>query len=95
MKGFVMGARAAAALAGLSTQEAGARFLPQQIETPSLVEDAQCVVRRIRTVRPNGRVIYRTVRRCGPRFGPRCRTIRERVVRPNGRVIHRTIRRCR
>jgi hypothetical protein len=50
-------------------------------------------------VRPNGRVVYRTVRDCGVRPGwgrvDRCRTVRERVVRPNGRVVYRDIRRCR
>jgi hypothetical protein len=53
----------------------------------------------VRTVRPNGRVVYRTVRNCGigpgPRWRDRCRTVRERVVRPNGRVVYREIRRCR
>lgn len=103
MKRLFMGAIvAAAALAGLPSQEASARFSPQGVDAPVLVEEAQCVVRRIRTVRPNGRVVYRTVRRCGPgvgrRFGPRferCRVERQRVVRPNGRVIFRTVRRCR
>ncbi|HZH51696.1 MAG TPA: hypothetical protein VEZ16_07420 [Microvirga sp.] len=83
----------------LSAPEAQARFNAAQLDAPSLVEDAQCVTRRIRTVRPNGRVIYRTVTDCGvrarPRWRDRCRTIRERVVRPNGRVVYREIRRCR
>jgi hypothetical protein len=99
MRHLLMGAIVgAAAFAGLSMNEASARFSPQGIDAPVLVEEAQCVTRRVRTVRPNGRVIYRTVRRCGPRFDrrvDRCRTIRERVVRPNGRVVYRTIRRCR
>ncbi len=63
--------------------EAQARFSPQRIEAPSLVDNVACVTRRVRTVRPNGRVVYRTVRQCG---GPawqrpvqRCRTVRERV----------------
>lgn len=86
--------------AALPGGEAKAIGVPQQIEGSSLVEQAQCRVERIRTVRPNGRVVYRTVRRCSPRVyrGPRyerCRTIRERVVRPNGSVVYRTIRRCR
>jgi hypothetical protein len=99
MKRLFMGAIVAvAAFAGLSTGEADARFSPQGIDTPTLIEDAQCVVRRIRTVRPNGRVVFRTVRRCGPRVGRgvrRCRVERQRVVRPNGRVVFRTVRRCR
>jgi hypothetical protein len=78
--------------------EAQARFNASQVEAPSLVENARCVIRRVRTVRPNGRVVYRTVRRCGvrarPRWDNRCRIVRERVIRPNGRVIYRNIRRC-
>jgi len=80
--------------------EAQARFNGAQVQAPSLVEDVACVTRRVRTVRPNGRVVYRTVRQCGVRpgwhhrAGP-CRMIRERVVRPNGSVVYRTIRRCR
>lgn len=81
-------------------QEAQARFSPERIQAPSLVDNVACVTRRIRTVRPNGRVVYRTVRRCGvpawqQRRVDRCRTIRERIVRPNGNVVYRTIRRCR
>ena len=76
-------------------QEAQARFSPEQIQAPSLVDNVQCVTRRIRTVRPNGRVVYRTVRNCAVRPVERCRTIRERVVRRNGDVVYRTIRRCR
>jgi len=91
---FLIGAAAAtAAFAGFAGTEASARFSPVAVEVPALVEYAACTVRRVRTVRPNGRVTYRTVRRCTA--APRCRTIRERVVRPNGRVIYRTIRRCR
>lgn len=82
-----------------STQEAQARFSPQNIEAPSLVEDVACVTRRVRTVRPNGRVVYRTVRRCGvPAWQARrdrCRIVRERVYRPNGTVVVRNVRRCR
>jgi hypothetical protein len=67
-----------------------------------MIQEAACVTRRIRTVRPNGRVVYRTVQRCGvpaygrPMRGYRggCRTVRERIVRPNGRVIYRQVRRC-
>jgi hypothetical protein len=80
-------------------QAAHARFSPEQIQAPSLVDNVQCVTRRVRTVLPNGRVVYRTVRNCGVRPGwgrvERCRTVRERIVRPNGRVVYRDIRRCR
>jgi hypothetical protein len=79
--------------------EAQARFNAAQLQAPSLVDDVACVTRRIRTVRPNGRVVYRTVRRCGvpawQRRGDRCRIVRERVYRPNGNVVVRNIRRCR
>jgi hypothetical protein len=82
-----------------SAPEAQARFNASPLEAPSLVEDVQCVTRQVRTVRPNGRVVYSTVRNCGvgpgPRWRDRCRTVRERVVRPNGRVVYREIRRCR
>jgi hypothetical protein len=96
MKSFLIGAAAATVFAGFTATEASARFSPQRIEAPALVEQAACTIRRVRTVRPNGRVIYRTVRRCTPDWGwrDRCRTVRERVVRPNGRVIYRTVRRC-
>lgn len=100
MRAIILPAFALVLGAGLfSAPEAQARFNAAQLQTPSLVENAQCVQRRIRTVRPNGRVIYRTVTDCGvrarPRYRDRCRTIRERVVRPGGRVVYREIRRCR
>ena len=82
-----------------SAPEAQARFSPQQIEAPSLVENVACVTRRVRMVRPNGRVVYRTVRNCGvPAWQvrpTRCRVVQERVYRPNGNVIVRNVRRCR
>jgi hypothetical protein len=68
-----------------------------------LLQDVACVTRQVRTVRPNGRVVFRTVRECGVGRGvgrgfgrgfDRCRVVRERVVRPNGNVVVRTIRRC-
>lgn len=61
-----------------------------------LVEQAQCRVRRERVRRPNGSVVYRTVRDCGrpSRFDRDCRTVRERVERPNGNVVFRTRRIC-
>ena len=104
----LMIAGAAAILSALiMTAPAGAMpAAPQGIQLPSLVEQAGCVVRRERVVRPGGRVVYRTVRRCGVgwdrgyRHGPRygygapCRIVRERIVRPNGRVVVREVRRC-
>ena len=101
MRAIILPAFALALGAGFfaAPQEAHARFSPEQIQAPSLVDNVQCVTRRIRTVRPNGRVVYRTVRNCGVGRGwgrpERCRMVRERVVRPNGNVVYRTIRRCR
>jgi hypothetical protein len=87
---------AATAIGGFFATEAQARFYTPHLTAPSLVEEAACVTRRERVVRPNGRVVYRTVRRCGvPPAMRGCRTIRERVVRPNGSVVYRTVRRCR
>ncbi|MEZ0172385.1 hypothetical protein [Microvirga sp. TS319] len=101
MRAFIIPAAAVvfgAALFG-TAPEAQARFGPQTIETPSLVDNVACVTRRVRTVRPNGRVVYRTVRQCGvpawQRRGGRCRVVRERVYRPNGSVVVRDVRRCR
>ena len=101
MRAIILPALAFALGAGFlaAPQEAQARFSPAQLEVPSLVDDVQCVTRRILTVRPNGRVVYRTVRNCGVGRGwgrpDRCRLVRERVYRPNGDVIVRTVRRCR
>jgi hypothetical protein len=91
---FGTGAVALAAM-GFSATEANARFAPQAIEVPALVEPAQCVMRRERVERPNGAVVYRTMRRCGtgPRAGG-CKVVRERVERPNGNVVFRTRRVC-
>jgi hypothetical protein len=98
MRALILPAFALALGAGfLAAPQAQARFNGLQVQSPSLVEDAACVVRRERVMRPGGRVEYRTVRRCGVGPGPRmggCRVTRERVVRPNGRVIFRTVRRC-
>ena len=100
MRAIILPAFALALGAGFfAPQEAYARFSPEQIQAPSLVDDVACVTRRIRTVRPNGRVVYRTVRQCGvpawQRRADRCRTVQERVYRPNGNVVVRNIRRCR
>jgi hypothetical protein len=84
-----------AALSGvlfvMAPGQASARFSPQSIAAPSLIEDVACVVRRVRTVRPNGTVVFRNVRTCEPD----CRMVRERVRRPNGAFVVRDVRRCR
>ena len=101
MRAIILPAFALALGAGFfgAPQEAHARFGPEWIQAPSLVDNVACVTRRVRTVQANGRVVYRTVRRCGvpawQRRADRCRTVRERVVRPNGNVVYRTVRRCR
>ena len=101
MRAIILPAFALALGAGFlaAPQEAQARFGAEQLQAPSLVDDVACVTRRVRTVLPNGRVVFRTVRDCGVRPHmrrvERCRTVRERVVRPNGRVVYRDIRRCR
>jgi hypothetical protein len=101
MRQFVLGALAAAAAGlGLAATEAQARFSPAPVDAPALVEEAACRTVRERIRRPNGRVVVRTVRRCGPgirgpAWGPRRRVVKERTVRPNGRVVVRTVRRCR
>ncbi|NIX78313.1 hypothetical protein [Microvirga terricola] len=77
-----------------AASEAQARFNALPGQAPSLVEDAACVVRRVRTVLPNGRVVYQNVRQCGVRPMPRCRLVRQRVVTPSGRVVFRGVRRC-
>jgi hypothetical protein len=90
---------AAAAIGGFFAPAAQARFYTPQLTAPTLVEEAACVVRRERIVRPNGSVVFRDVRRCGvapvvrPVVG--CQTVRERVRRPNGTVVVRAVRRCR
>jgi hypothetical protein len=83
-----------------TSNASAARFYDPAIQAPSLVEDVACRTVRERVVRPNGRVIYRTKRTCGPGWrgplaGGQCRFIRERVVRPNGSVVYRSVRRCR
>jgi hypothetical protein len=99
MRAIILPAFALALGAGfLAAPEAQARFNGGPIAAPSLVDDVACVTRRVRTVRPNGRVVYRTVRQCGVRptgWDNRCRMVRERVYRPNGTVIVRNVRRCR
>ncbi|MGO4524547.1 hypothetical protein AB4097_06735 [Microvirga sp. 2MCAF35] len=101
MRAIILPAFALALGAGFfaAPQEAQARFGAEQLQAPTLVDNVACVTRRVRTVRPNGRVVYRTVRDCGVRpgwTGPnRCRWVQERVYRPNGSVVVRNVRRCR
>ena len=55
----------AAALVGFITLAPGtaeARFPVSSVAAPSLVDDVACSVRRVKTVRPGGRVVVRTVR---------------------------------
>jgi hypothetical protein len=105
MKPILAGlAAAAASLFLLAPEPASARIYGGPIQAAPVVELAQqrCTVRRVRTVRPNGRVVVREIRDCGPRARverrdrfERCRVERRRVVRPDGRVINRTVRVCR
>jgi hypothetical protein len=94
-RAFFGAAAVALAVGAFSATEADARIGLQAVEASTLVEQAQCAVRRERVVRPNGAVVFRTVRRCGPgpRFGG-CKVVRERVERPNGNVVFRTRRVC-
>ncbi len=100
MRAFLLPAFAVALGAGFfAAPQAQARFNASHLEAPSLVDNVACVTERVRTVRPNGNVVYRTVRRCGvPARGygrmERCRTVQERVYRPNGNVVVRNVRRC-
>jgi hypothetical protein len=75
----------------MAPDQASARFSPQPVAAPSLIEDVACSVRRVRTVRPNGTVVFRDVRTCQPD----CRMVRERIRRPNGEIVIRNVRRCR
>ena len=97
----------AASLFWLAPEPASARIFGGPVAAPPIVELAQqrCTIRRVRTIRPNGRVVVREIRDCRPRARvdrferggrvERCRVERQRVVRPNGRVINRTVRVCR
>jgi hypothetical protein len=63
---------AASAIGAFFAPAAQARFYMPQLTAPTLVEEAACAMRRVRTVQPNGRVVYRNVRRCycsAPRTG--------------------------
>jgi hypothetical protein len=76
-------------------------FRDPGLRAPALTEQVVCRIVRERVVRPNGRVIHRVRRICGPPFGHRrhrvhhCRIVRERIVRPSGIVVFRSVRRCR
>lgn len=73
---------------------AEARFARDAGANAPMVELVACRVIRERIVRPNGRIIDRTVRRCTP--DPRvCSVRRERVFGANGRIIYRSVRVCR
>lgn len=94
----------AAAFAGFLALPSGAGALPfarADLGLGQVAEPVACVTRQVRTVRPNGRVVVRTVRECGRGMGmgrpmmERCRVVRERVERPNGTVVIRNVRRCR
>ncbi len=92
MRSALLGTAAFAALVLLAPDPAAARVPAHPIAAPSLVDDVACTVRQVRTVRPGGQVVFRTVRTCTPE--PVCRTIRTRKVRPNGKVVVTTERRC-
>ncbi|HEX2553892.1 MAG TPA: hypothetical protein VHL98_09330 [Microvirga sp.] len=92
MRLALLGAAAFAALAMFASDPASARFPAQPIAAPSLVDNVACTVRQVRTVRPGGQVVFRTVRTCTPE--PVCRTVKTRKVRPNGKVVVTTERRC-
>lgn len=90
---------ALATFAGLAASSAGAHVRPVAVEPDALINTVACRVVRERVERPNGSVVFRTRRECGPRemgrgFGG-CRVVRERVERPNGSVVFRTRRVCR
>lgn len=96
----------AAALTGLTLFAAipatQAATFDRSLSVPSLTEDVACRVVRERIVRPNGRVVIRQTRQCGPGpmmgrgyRGGECRVVRDRIVRPNGSVDIRTRRVCR
>lgn len=95
----------AAALTGLTLlatlPAAEAASFDRSVAVPSLTQGVACRMVRERIVRPNGRVVIRQTRQCGPgpmmggMRGGDCRVVRERIVRPNGSVDIRTRRTCR
>jgi hypothetical protein len=107
MKSVLFSAVALVGFITLAPGTAEARFPVAPIATPTLVEDIACTVRQVRTVRPGGNVVVRTVRSCTPDRPPvqqfivrtvrpsaDCRTVRTRTVRPGGAVVVRSVRRC-
>jgi hypothetical protein len=91
LKRIALGAAALFGVFFVVPDQASARFSPHAVAAPSLTENVACTTRRVRTVRPNGRVVFRDVRTCTPE----CRMVRERTRLPNGNVIIRNVRRCR
>jgi hypothetical protein len=92
MRSALFGTAALAALVLFAPDPAAARVPAHPIAAPSLVDDVACTVRQVRTIRPGGRVEYRTVRTCTPE--PVCEDVKTRTRRPNGTVVIRTVRRC-
>lgn len=91
----------AAALFGLALAappQAQAMVASPGVSAPSAIDAVACRTVRKRVVRPNGRVTYKTSRRCGPRhrhhWRRHCRVERQRVIRPSGAVVYKRIRRC-
>jgi hypothetical protein len=97
MQRLIISGLAAAAILAVLPNGAQARFYnPTAPGAASLVEQAQCRTVRTRT-RVGGRVVVKTVRRCGPRYrtARRCSNVRTRVRTPAGTFVYRTVRRCR
>lgn len=99
---FRSSALIAAALFGLALaapHPAEAMGANPGVTAPSLAETVACRTVRTRVVKPNGRVVYRTKRQCGPHFGrhhrDHCKVVKKRIVRANGSVVHKKVRRCR
>ena len=68
------------ALVVMSPEQASARFSAHPVMAPHLTEDVACTTRRVRTVRPNGTVVFRNVQTCTPE----CRMVRVRTRLPTG-----------
>jgi len=93
MKKTILGALAALlAFTAMPLPDAQAQSVRVVIGDRDRDRDRDCTVRRVRTVK-NGRVTYRTVRRCEP--DREVCTVRKQRVFSNGRYITRTVRRCR
>jgi hypothetical protein len=91
----------AATLFGLALAvppQAQAMVANSGVTAPSAIDAVACRTVRERVVRPGGRVIYKTSRRCGPwhrhHWRRHCRVERQRVIRPSGAVVYKRIRRC-